>query len=115
MRPVFSRVSLAKPPNVVEQVILSINRRQLPFDPSEGGAKTVQPFAKLSQCGRGRVALSKFKFRDRCIQVTEQSILRPKFESDRAIFPNQFLDFTSSQGPRPSTRTSLSDASLLSD
>src|SRR5262249_7119244 len=114
MRPVSSRVSLAKPPNVVEQVILSINRRQLAFDPSEGGAKTVEPFAKLSRCARGRVAPLKIKFPDRCIQVNVQSILRLKFESDLAMSANQFLDFTRAQGPRPSTRTSLSHASFLS-
>jgi len=109
-----SRVSLAEPPKVVEQVILLINRPQLCLEPSEGGANTLEVFAESSRFARGRVALSKIKLRDRCIQVTAQSILRLKFESDLAMSANQFLDFTSAQGPRPSTRTSLSDASFLS-
>src|SRR5262245_17766295 len=103
MRPVCSRIRLTKPPKVAEQVILSINRRQLCLEPPEGGAKTLELFAESSRFERGRVALSKFKLRDRCIQFCiqfiAQSFLRPKVESDLAISAKQLLDFTRAQGP----------------
>ena len=75
MRSVNTRVSLAKPPNVFEQIVLGIRRRQFGFDPFQGGMKTVEPFAELSRCGRNRVAPAELKVINRFIEVTTQGIL----------------------------------------
>jgi len=73
MRSVNTRVSLAKPPNVFEQIVLGIRRRQFGFDPFQGGMKTVEPFAELSRCGRNRVAPAELKVINRFIEVTTQA------------------------------------------
>ena len=94
-----TRVSLAKPPNVFEQIVLAIRRRQFGFDPFQGGIKTVEPFAELSRCGRDRVAPAELKVRNRFIEVTTQSIARVWLEGALAILGDQFLDFAVAEVP----------------
>ena len=103
-----TRVSLAKPPNVFEQIVLGIRRRQFGFDPFQGGMKTVEPFAELSRCGRNRVAPAELKVINRFIEVTTQGILRVWLEGALAILADQFLDFVGAEEPvrRLSARTS---------
>src|SRR5262245_31226852 len=99
MRSVNPRVSLAKPPNVFEQMVSAIRRRQFGFDPFQGGMKTVEHFAELNRCGRDRVAPAELKVRNRFIEVTMQSILRVWLEGALAILGDQFLDFARAEGP----------------
>src|SRR5262249_2519467 len=108
MRSVNTRVSLAKPPNVFEQIVLGIRRRQFGFDPFQGGMKTVEPFAELSRCERDPVASTELKVINRFIEVTTQSILRVWLEGALAILADQFLDFVGAEEParRLSARTS---------